>query len=93
MGTDPQTSAPAPPPTPGAGAEPGRTPAASPAGVRPDHDAEVREEQAARIRWLLERAASEVYWEFTLVYVPAHPFPSDPTLQLPEDLTEDEPND
>jgi hypothetical protein len=33
-----------------------------------------RENQAARIRWLLERVPPEVYWEFTLNYAREHPF-------------------
>ena len=37
---------------------------------------QVQEEQAARIRWLLERATNEVRLEFT-GYAMAHPFPSE----------------
>lgn len=33
-----------------------------------------RENQAARIRWLLERADPVTYLEFTLVYAAEHPF-------------------
>jgi hypothetical protein len=37
----------------------------------------IQEEQAARIRWLLERAAPEVQFEFAFIYVPGHPFPTE----------------
>lgn len=33
-----------------------------------------RENQAARIRWLLERADPITYLEFTTVYAAEHPF-------------------
>jgi hypothetical protein len=35
---------------------------------------ENRENQAARIRWLLERADAITYLEFTMNYVREHPF-------------------
>jgi hypothetical protein len=36
-----------------------------------------RENQAARIRWLLERVDLITYLEFTTVYVTEHPFVSE----------------
>jgi len=36
----------------------------------------IREEQAARIRWLPHRCPPDVYFEFVLKYVPEHPFPA-----------------
>lgn len=38
-----------------------------------------RENQAARIRWLLERADMMTYLEFTMVYVAEHPFVEEKT--------------
>lgn len=38
---------------------------------------EIRENQAARIRWLLARADRRTYFEFTMKYVPEHPFPDE----------------
>lgn len=38
-----------------------------------------RENQAARIRWLLERADMRTYLEFTMVYVVEHPFTEEET--------------
>jgi hypothetical protein len=43
---------------------------------------EVRENQAARIRWLLERVPHDVYWEFTMKYVVEHPFPADDEAEV-----------
>lgn len=38
-----------------------------------------RENQAARIRWLLERADMITYLEFTTAYVVEHPFVEEET--------------
>lgn len=45
----------------------------------------IQEEQAARIRWLLERAEPNVVFEFAFIYVPAHPFPSEGTADSEEE--------